>query len=364
MPKTIKHYKKRKKPIKFNPDGSTKSGIWNKELSTGQQVLFYIIAFILIIAIILTICYFIGKQKLDNQGYETSDLVVENYFNALTKHDSSAMRNCFSLYSRNNEFDYKLNVTESDNFKNTELIKDSISIESSAFDTTDIINNLRNPYISNANVIYANFKTNETTDTLNCQQLYYYKLITYEFDSKWYIYAAQKIKEITESASQKKTSQTIDIFEGSEIDLTDTKKVGSKETGYICIGNDWTEQTTPDENNEKLNSIKSYVSPDSNAVITMATTNAYADLQTATEFVIEKLIEKSKGTLSREDMAKVDSTFCSKYTCTQIFYISSETNQHNMTWIFLDGNIIRYISFDYLAPKTSCANYINTFTTA
>ena len=362
MPKHIKKYKKRKKPIRFNPDGTVRTNLWNKELTVPQQILFYSIAGILVIGILLVIAYFVGDYKYKSQGYETSDLVVKNYIDGIETADNNKLRNCFSLYTLNNEtlYNQQVDIAKNNAIHKTKIDADSLTITSSPYSVEDIINNLRNPYITNANLVDASFKSSASNDYLNCQQFSYYKLITYEFESEWYVYAAQKIHEVTDSASHKKTNQSINIIENSEVNLLDVQKVGSKDVGYVLIDKQWQENQAAliDE----LSSIKSYTNTDGTAIITLATTTSYDSLADLTAHITQNMLDQNPD-IAINDVFRTETDFCG-YTAVQMFYLT-ESNTHNMTWLFKTNESdkeIHLISYDYTSQNSNFVNYVYTFT--
>ena len=306
------------------------------------------------------VAYFIGDAKMKAQGYESSDTVINNYLEGIDNNDASKIRNCFSLYSLNNNELYDLNVkTANELASRISIDKNSIQITSKAYSTEDIINNLRNPYITNANIVDVSFNMSEKNNYLDCTQLVYYKFITYEFDNEWYIYASQKIKEITDAARHIKSGQEITLIENSEIDLSDVKRVGSSEIGYLLIGNAWTE--TEQSQTDGLNNVKAYSNTDGSAVITMATTSADSTA-TVSDSVIDKLLAEHSD-ITINDIFRSTAEFCG-YDAIQIFYLS-KSDDHTMTWIFKtndSSNKIYIISYDYSVTQTDYANYVYTFT--
>lgn len=329
---------------------------WDKQISTKWQILIIAGIVIILISAFFLSAYIHGQKTLKAQGYDSPEDVIIGYFDAIDSNDGFNLQRCYDLYSVTGRSAYK-QQSEIAKAEHKIIAADTANaeIETHAYDNMDdIIRNTKNSNISASNVSQVVINVDKTVDDITYTQKCLYRFITYEFNSKWYIYAQQNTMSMTTSAMDK-DGNNIPIAE-SGIDMTDTVKVGDNTVGYISIGSDWIET----DGSESAYAEKVYMNPDGSAEISIAMIETDLNVKGFAQNLYDVFSESDK--LS-ESLTMSDITIGG---CDGTIIVCSDniTKQLFSAWVFDDNtndNYIRYITLECTAENTAMTNYVNTF---
>lgn len=352
---STKNNRKDQKVIKFIP--KKKHHFWDKQLTPKQQAMFILTAITVMILAAVSGLYFSGKRTLDAQGYDSSDEVITAYFKATDTNDTFNLQRCYCLKSVGGNSSYKAQKVISDEtHKDISFDFDTLEIETHEYnDPDDVIRNTKNKTITTVNLVQATVQMDKIVDKNTYTQFCLYRFITYEADSRWYIYAAQETMSTTIKGVDSEGNEL--ILSGEEIDMTDIVTIGSTDTGYIAIGSDWTQQTGSVSDNIVKEIV--YANAINTAEISLSALNAES-----AEIFAQTLYDTLSASDTFAASLSMTQNQIGNYTATLISCTDASSGQIFMAWIFdapLHDSYVHYITLECTADAKAAVNYVNTF---
>lgn len=239
----------------------------SKPMTRGQKVIFIILFLLLLAGILFGIILINGYNVLNSQGFSSNDTLIRTYLSAIDNNKESDIKKSFCIFAS----DYDT-ITEQQSLYasvyHDMIIMDIDNIEVESYEYDDIDNDVTLPA---SKILMNNVKipTTKTKDGITYITSDTYHILSYEYGEKWYIWALSSEETVISGTDSEGNAVNISEFQtNADLSSDKTQLIGDSRTGYIYVGNDWTQMSDTLDVNEE--SRITYANSNSTAIISLS----------------------------------------------------------------------------------------------
>lgn len=316
-----------------------------KQKLSKKTILIRIFETFAVILFVIAMAIGYGYYINNHHGYKTSDEVISKYINTMDNQYVALAKLCFDDKSQTYESSVN-DIISNTQLQNMDIqhtiVYNEIDIQSTDIESIDELKTITgNDKIKSAKANTVKIPMQQTVNNEVITLLYYYNFITYCDDTnKWFVHSLNFI-----TFEEELSADTTIVY------------IGSNETGYIPLPDNWIE-TDITETSEYVKKEITYSSKLNETISLIAMSN---DVSVAG---ISKLscdsLTSQNFTYEIDENSRIDN-----YKCTFITGLSETGEIADMIWIFatpLEDNYIHYIEVSCLTQNSELyIDYVSSF---